>query len=161
MVAFRDPTGLLFFDDLRVGQRFISRTHQVDEEQIKAFATQFDPQPFHIDPIAAQDSKFEGLVASGWHTASITMRLLVEGGMPIAGGIIGVGAEVSWPRPMRPHDKLRVESEIIDLRLSKSKPDRGVATIRCETRNQINEIVQILTAKIIVPCKAMTAQSRK
>src|SRR5215831_8985133 len=92
----------LSFDELRLGQRFVSGTHQLDEEQIRAFAGQFDSQPFHIDPEAARVSLFGGLVASGWHTAAITMRLLVEGGVPLAGGIIGAGAEITWPAPVRP-----------------------------------------------------------
>ena len=144
------PTNALYFDDLRVGQQFTSGTHLIDEEQIKAFAKQFDPQPFHLDAEAAKGSLFEGLVASGWHTAAITMRLLVEGGMPIAGGVIGAGAEISWPRPTRPGAVLRVESEIIELRPSRSRPDRGMATIRSETRNQLGEIVQVLVAKLVV-----------
>ena len=88
---------LLYLDDLQVGQRFTSKTHRVDEAQIKAFASQFDPQPFHLDENAAKDSLFSGLVASGWHTAAMTMRLLVEG-LPLAGGLIGAGGELSWPQ---------------------------------------------------------------
>ena len=141
----------LYFDELHVGQRFTSGTYLIDEEQIKAFAKQFDPQPFHLDAEAAKGTLFEGLVASGWHTAAITMRLLVEGGMPIAGGVIGAGAEISWPKPTRPGSVLRVESEILELRPSRSRPDRGLATIRCETGNQLGEIVQVLVAKLVVP----------
>ncbi len=143
------PTKAIYFDDLHVGQRFASDTHLIDEEQIKAFAKQFDPQSFHLDTEAAKGTLFEGLVASGWHTAAITMRLLVESGMPIAGGVIGAGAEIAWPKPTRPGAVLRVESEILELRPSRSRPDRGVATIRSETRNQFGEIVQVLTAKLI------------
>src|SRR5262249_24571719 len=127
-----DPVGgkkPLFLDDLHVGQRFTSGRHPIDEEQIKAFAKQFDPQPFHLDAEAAKDSVFQGLVASGWHTAAITMRLLAESGLPLAGGIIGVGGEITWPRPTRPGDILQVESEILELRPSPSRPDRGIATI--------------------------------
>ena len=142
----------LYFDELHVGQRFTSGTYPIDEEQIKVFAKQFDPQPFHLDAEAAKGTLFEGLVASGWHTAAITMRLLVEGGMPIAGGVIGAGAEISWPRPTRPGAILRVESEIVELRPSRSRPDRGLATIRSETGNQLGEIVvQVLVAKLVVP----------
>ena len=128
------PKETFYLDDLHVGQRFTSDTHLIDEEQIKAFAKQFDPQPFHLDAEAAKGTLLEGLVASGWHTAAITMRLLVEGGMPIAGGVIGAGAEVSWPRPTRPGAVLRVESEVLELRPSRSRPDRGRATIRSETK---------------------------
>ena len=144
------PTKTLYLDDLHVGQRFTSDTHLIDEEQIKAFAKQFDPQPFHLDAEAAKGTLFEGLVASGWHTAAITMRLLVES-MPIAGGVIGAGAEISWPKPTRPGAVLRVESEILELRPSRSRPDRGLAIIRSETRNQLGEIVQVLAAKLVVP----------
>src|SRR5215468_104743 len=101
-------TAPLHLEDLRIGQRFVSRTHRLDEGQIQAFAGQFDPQPFHLDAEAAKATLFEGPVASGWHTAAITMRLLVEGDLPIAGGIIGAGAEISWPRPVRPDDTLHV-----------------------------------------------------
>jgi acyl dehydratase len=99
-------------------QRFTSKTHVVDAAQIKAFARQFDPQPFHLDDDAAEDSLFSGLVASGWHTAAITMRLLVEGGLPLAGGVVGAGGELSWPRPTRPGDVLQVESEVLEIMLS-------------------------------------------
>jgi acyl dehydratase len=142
---------VLYLDDLRVGQRFTSGTHRIDEEQIKVFARQFDPQPFHLDSEVAKGSLFEGLVASGWHTAAITMRLLVESGLPLAGGIIGGGGEISWPRPTRPGDLLHVESEIIEVRPSRSRPERGMVTVRNETRNQHGEIVQVLVAKLVVP----------
>jgi acyl dehydratase len=141
----------LFLDDLRIGLRFTSGTHVVDEEQIKAFARQFDPQPFHLDNEAATETLFAGLAASGWHTAALTMRLLVESGMPLAGGIIGAGCELDWPNPTRAGDILRVESEVLDVRSSQSRPDRGVVTVRSLTRNQRDEVVQRLTAKLIVP----------
>jgi acyl dehydratase len=144
----------LYLDDLHVGQRFMRGTYVVDEEQIKAFARQFDPQPFHLDNEAAKNSRFSGLAASGWHTASITMRLLVEGGLPLAGGVIGAGGEFDWPNPTRPGDMLQIESEILDVRPSRSKPDRGIVTVRSLTRNQRNEVVQRLTAKLIVPRRA-------
>lgn len=144
-------TQSLYLDDLFVGQRFTSGTHQIDEEQIKAFAKQFDPQPFHLDAEAAKKSLFKELVASGWHTAGITMRLLVESGLPIAGGIIGAGAEITWPKPTRPGAVLHVESEILEVRPSRSRPDRGMVTIRNETRDQDGEIVQVFIAKVVVP----------
>ena len=114
MKVFRDDDRL-YLDDLQIGQRFASGTHVVDEEQIKAFARQFDPQPFHLDNEAAKNTLLSGLAASGWHTAAITMRLLVESGMPLAGGIIGVGGELEWPNPTRPGDSLQVESEVLDV----------------------------------------------
>jgi acyl dehydratase len=142
---------LLYFDDLHVGQKFMSGTHQLDESQIKAFAKEFDPQPFHLDREAARHTFFGELVASGWHTVAITMRLMVNSGLPIAGGLVGAGAEISWPRPTRPGDVLHVESDVIELRPSRSRPDRGMATVRSETRNQSREIVQVLTARLVVP----------
>ena len=146
-----DGDGLFYLDDLRVGQRFAGGSHAVDAAQIKAFARQFDPQPFHLDDEAAKGTLFAGLAASGWHTAAITMRLLVEGGAPIAGGVIGAGGEIGWPRPTRPGDILRVESEVLEITPSRSRSDRGMITLRTETRNQRDEVVQVLTAKVVVP----------
>ena len=142
--------GFLYLEDLHVGQRFRSGTHLIDEVQIKAFAQQFDPQPFHLEVETAKETFFKGLAASGWHTAAISMRLIVES-VPISGGIIGAGGEVTWPAPTRPGATLHVESEIVELRPSQSHPDRGMAIIRSETINQLGEIVQVLIAKIIMP----------
>jgi acyl dehydratase len=142
---------LLYFDDLHVGQKFVSGTYQIDEEQIVAFARQFDPQPFHLAAEAAKHTLFKELVASGWHTAAITMRLLVEGGLPIAGGLVGAGGELTWPRPTRPGAILRVQSEVIAMRASRSRPDRSLVTIHSETKNQFDETVQDLTAKLVIP----------
>jgi acyl dehydratase len=147
----RPLNGKLFLDDLHVGQRFSSGAHAIEEQQIKAFAGAFDPQPFHLDEDAAKETLFGGLAASGWHTAAITMRLLVDGGAPIAGGIIGAGGEISWPKPTRPGDVLQVECEILEVTPSRSRPDRGMVTMRCETFNQRGETLQILTAKLVVP----------
>ncbi len=141
----------LHLEDLSVGQRFTSAPHPLDAAQIKAFAQAFDPQPFHLDEEAAKASLFAGLAASGWHTAAITMRLLVDGGAPIAGGIIGAGVELAWPRPVRPGDVLTVESEVLAVTPSRSRPDRGMVTLRSETRNQDGEAVQILTSRLVVP----------
>ena len=146
-----DLNGGLYLEDLHVGQRFASGAHAVDEAQIKDFAGQFDPQPFHLDDATAKHTMFAGLAASGWHTAAITMRLLVDGGAPIAGGVIGAGGEIAWPKPTRPGDILQVKSEILDVTPSRSRPDRGMVTVRSETFNQRGEIVQTLTAKLIVP----------
>jgi acyl dehydratase len=142
---------LLYLDDLRVGQRFTSGTHRVDAAEIKAFAKQFDPQPFHLDEEAAKGTFFGTLVASGWHTVAITMRLLVEGGMPVAGGVIGAGAELNWPRPTRPGSTLHVETEVLEVKPSRSHPDRGMVTVRSETRNERGEVVQVLVSKLVVP----------
>jgi acyl dehydratase len=140
-----------YLEDLHVGQRFESDFHVIDEEQIKAFARQFDPQPFHLDDAAARNTLFGGLAASGWHTAAITMRLFAEGGLPLAGGIIGAGGEIGWPTPTRPGDVLHVESEVVSVTPSRSRPDRGTVIVRSVTKNQKNETVQELTAKLIVP----------
>jgi acyl dehydratase len=139
----------LYFDDLHIGQRFTSRSHSLDEEQIRTFAGQFDPQPFHLDDQAARHSLFAGLAASGWHTAALTMRLLVES-LPLAGGVVGMGGEINWPKPARPGTALRVESEIVELRPSRSRPDRGIATVRSETKADGDDVVQVLVAKLLV-----------
>lgn len=143
------PDDGLYLDDLAVGQRFETATYTVSETQIKAFAREFDPQPFHLDDEAARASLFEGLAASGWHTAAITMRLLVDRGIP-AGGLIGAGAEIAWPRPTRPGDTLQVHSEIVEVSPSRSRPDRGLVVVRNETRNQHGDVVQAFTGKLIV-----------
>jgi acyl dehydratase len=147
----RDRVGRLYLEDFHVGQRFNSASQAIDAEEIKAFARQFDPQPFHLDQEAAKTTFFGGLVASGWHTAAVTMRLQVESGLPIAGGMIGIGGEMSWPRPTRPGDVLSVASEILEVTPSRSRPDRGTIRVRSETRNQRDEVVQILDAKLLVP----------
>lgn len=145
------PSAALYLEDLQVGDKYISAEHAMDEAQIKAFATQFDPQPFHLDEEAAKATLFGGLAASGWHTAAVTMRLLVTGGLPIAGGIVGAGVELSWPRPTRATDVLQVESEVTDILPSRSRPDRGMVTVRSETRNQRGEVLQISVNKVVVP----------
>jgi acyl dehydratase len=141
----------LYLEDLHVGQRFASGSLVVTADDIKAFARQFDPQPFHLDEAAAAGSMLGGFAASGWHTAALTMRLLVGGGAPMAGGVIGAGVEITWPRPVRAGDELRVESEIKEITPSRGKPDRGIIVIRSETKNQRGEVVQLLTSRLIVP----------
>ncbi len=148
----------LYLDDLHPGQRFTSGTHTLDEAQIKAFAQQFDPQPFHLDDAAAKDTLFAGLAASGWHTAAITMRLMVETGLPLAGGIVGAGGELSWLQPTRPGDTLCVESEVLEIKPSRSRPDRGMVTMRNETRNQHGDVVQSFTAKLVVPRRSLATE---
>ena len=139
----------LYLEDLRVGQRFTSGAYRMEESAIKAFAVEFDPQPFHLDEAAAQASVFRGLAASGWHTAAVAMRLLVTGGLPFANGIIGVGGEIAWPRPTRPGDTLRVESEIIEIVPSRSKPNQAFVTVKCPTVNQNGEPVYVFTVKLL------------
>jgi acyl dehydratase len=149
----------LFLEDLQVGQRFASASHTLDEAQIKAFAAQYDPQPFHLDGEAAKMTLFGGLAASGWHTAAITMKLLVDSGLPLAAGIIGTGGEINWPKPTRPGDTLTVISEIEEVTPSRSRPERGMIRVRSETRNQHGEIVQTLNTKLIVPKRCSDKKS--
>jgi acyl dehydratase len=131
--------------------RSVSTTIGPRADQIKRFAAEFDPQPFHLDEDAAANSLFAGLAASGWHTAALTMRLLVTGGVPFAGGIVGAGVEIAFPRPTRPGDELQVVSEVTEITPSRTKPDRGIVVLRSETRNQRGEVVLVLTAKLVVP----------
>jgi acyl dehydratase len=140
--------GGLYLEDLRVGQRFAAGPVSVTAAEIKSYAAAFDPQPFHLDEAAAEQTIFRGLAASGWHTAALTMRMLTSGGLPIATGVIGVGGEIEWPRPVRPGDELRVETEVLAIKPSRSKPDQAVVTVRSTTINQNDEAVQILTAKL-------------
>ncbi len=140
----------LYLDDLHVGQRFTSGSQLMETARIKEFAAEFDPQPFHLDQVAAEASVFRGLAASGWHTAAVAMRLLVAGGLPFANGIIGLGGEIAWPKPTRPGDTLQIESEIIEITPSRSKPQQGIVTVRSTMFNQDREAVYLLTAKLLV-----------
>jgi|SRR5437868_15523044 len=141
-----------YLDDFAVGQIFRSSTLQVDIEEIKAFATKFDPQPFHLDEVAARTSFFRGLAASGWHTAAMTMRLLIDGELKPAGGIVGAGfEEFRWTLPVRPGDTLRLESEVLEVRPSKSRPEQGLIKVRTTTLNQNGEAVQVMTGTLVVP----------
>lgn len=145
---------LLYFDDLQVGDTFVSATQAVTVEDIQRFAAEFDPQPFHLDDVAARQTMFAGLAASGWHTAAITMRLLVTSGPKLANGIVGAGGEIEWKAPTRPGDELRVDSEVVELIASRSRPDRGVVVMRSRTVNQRGEVVQTLVAKLMVARRA-------
>lgn len=147
---------LVYLEDLSVGQRFVTGSHVLDEQQIKAFAAQFDPQPFHLDAEAAKSTIFEGLVASGWHTAAITMRLLVESGLHLAGGVVGLGAMLKWPRSARPGDVLTVHGEIMEITRSRSRPDRGKMQISAETRNQHGDVVQTFASTVLLRRRAPT-----
>jgi acyl dehydratase len=139
-----------FFEDLKMGDRFKSQTYKVDEDQIVSFAREFDPQPFHLDPEVARRTMFKELIASGWHTAAITMRLFVQM-LNCAEGAIGLGVdELRWPNAVKPNDVLQVEVEIIDLRESRSKPTYGVVRLRYVTTNQRGEIVQTMFASALV-----------
>jgi acyl dehydratase len=140
----------LYLEDLYIGQQFISGQHYMDEARIKEFAREFDPQPFHLDEAAAKASVFGGLAASGWHTAAVAMRLLVDGGLPLGNGIIGLGGDMSWPKPTRPGDTLHVESEILEIVPSRSKPNQAIVKVRSTTLNQHGESVHSFTSKCLV-----------
>jgi acyl dehydratase len=140
----------LYLEDVFVGQRFVTGSYRLTADAIKEFARQYDPQPFHTDEVAAKDTFFGGLAASGWHTAAIAMRLQVEAGPKIAGGMIGAGGELSWPQPARPGDDLRVESEVLEVKPSRSRPERGFVTLKSETKNQKDEVVQLFIVKLLI-----------
>jgi acyl dehydratase len=144
----------LYFDDLKVGDTFTSATQAVTAEDIRRFAAEFDPQPFHLDDQAARESLFKGLAASGWHTAALTMRLLVTSGPKLASGIVGLGGQIEWTTPTRPGDVLHLEIEVAELLPSRSRTDRGVVVLRTRTLNQRDEVVEVLTAKLMVPRRA-------
>ncbi|BEV72709.1 MULTISPECIES: MaoC family dehydratase [unclassified Paludibacterium] len=146
-------TETMYLQDFTLGQTFVSASHEMTMADIKAFAAQFDPQPFHLDEDAARNTLFAGLAASGWHTAAVTMRLLVGSGLPVAGGLVGAGAELRWPRPTRPGDRLQVTSEVIDIKTSPSRPERGLVTLKSETRNQDGALVQSMTSRLSVPIR--------
>ena len=148
----------LYLEDLHIGDRFGSDTIEVTKESIFEFARQFDPQPFHLDEKAAEESIFKQLTASGWHTAAMSMRLFVTGRFKPAGGSIGLAVdELRWPQPVRPGDVLKVETEILDVRKSRSKPDRGIIRIRNVTTNQRGEVVQTFMAFVMVRRRPATA----
>jgi acyl dehydratase len=141
-----------YLEDLAVGQRYRGGTASVDLEALKAFAAAFDPQPFHLDEAAANGSVFGRLVASGWHTMALTMRMLVEGELRSLWGLVGLGAdELRWPQPVFPGDVLTVEWEVLEVRPSSSKPDRGTARLRVTTRNQRDAVVLSLITTILLP----------
>jgi acyl dehydratase len=142
--------GQRYFEDLKQGDRFKSETYAVTEEQIISFAREFDPQPFHLDRAVARQTMFKGFIASGWHTAAITMRLFVQT-LNFAEGVIGLGVdELRWPNAVKPGDALEVETEILDLRESRSKPSHGIVRIRNITQNQRGEVVQTMAASTLV-----------
>ena len=145
---------MIYLQDFAPGQKYTSGTLRVDAAAIKAFAAQFDPQPFHLDDDAARGSFFGSLAASGWHTAALTMRLLVESGFRPAGGIIGSRAdELKWPRPVRPGDELHLESEVLEVRASNSRPGQGFIKCRTTTLNQKGEPVQVLVMNLLVQAR--------
>ncbi|MFD0986366.1 MaoC family dehydratase [Methyloligella solikamskensis] len=138
-----------YLEDLSVGQVFQTGRHRMEVDEIKRFAQQFDPQIFHTDERGAEGSFFGELVASGWHTGSVTMRLLVESRF-LADGFIGSHIDVTWPRPVKPGDVLRVQGTILEIDPSKSRPERGRITVSVETLNQRDEVVQKMITTLLV-----------
>jgi acyl dehydratase len=145
----QDDGHRLYLDDLHVGQRFTSAPRRIDAEQIKRFAAEFDPQPFHLDDEAAAASLFDGLAASGWHTAALTMRMLVES-VPLADGLVGAELQLAWPKPTRPGMTLQVFGEVVEIKPSRSKPDMAIVTMRNETRDEDGDVLQVFTVKMPV-----------
>jgi acyl dehydratase len=145
-----------YLEDFTAGQEFASGQLKVDRDRITSFAAEFDPQPFHLNEEAARGSVFKGLAAGGWHTAAMTMRLLVESELKPAGGIVGAGfAECRWPSPVRPDDILHLEIEVLDVRPSRSRPDQGVVKVKTTTLNQRDEPVQVSVGNLIVPRRSL------
>jgi acyl dehydratase len=138
----------LYLEDITVGAEFLSGEHAMDADQITTFAKQYDPQPFHTDPEAAQHSFFQGLAASGWHTAAVSMKLVIQS-VPFSHGIIGAGGEIGWPRPTRPTDILHVKTTVAEIKPSRSKPDRAIVVVKCQTLNQDGDVLQNLTANLL------------
>ena len=160
MTAPEDRRPLLYLEDFAVGQRFTTANYLLEAAAIMAFAAQFDPQPFHLSDAAARSSLFGGLAASGWHTAAVTMRLLVDSGPRLAGGVIGADAAVRWPKPTRPGDVLHVESEVVSITPSRSRPERGMMVLRSDTYTQRGELVQTLTANLVIQRRPTAAASK-
>lgn len=149
-----DAGQVRYLDEFAVGQVFRSGRITVDADQIMAFAAAYDPQPFHLDEEAARHTFFGGLAASGWHTAALTMRLLLTNDVRPAGGFVGTGfSELRWPRPVRPGDELHIESEIMEVRPSTSRPTQGLIKVRTTTFNQRDEVVQVLVGTLVVQRK--------
>ena len=145
-------TSPLYLEDLIVGRQFTAGPVTVEAAEILEFAGRFDPQPFHTDPEAARSHPlFQGLAASGWHTAALSMRLVVQALGRLEWGVVGGGGELQWPKPVRPGDELRLVSEVLEVTPSRSKPDRGSALMRNTTLNGAGEAVQVFTARLLVP----------
>jgi acyl dehydratase len=147
-----------YLEDYAIGQIYRSAARRLDAQRIKSFAAEFDPQPAHLDEAAAKATMFHGLAASGWHTAALTMRLMLDSDLKPAGGIVGAGFdEFRWALPVRPGDELRVEIEVLEVRPSKSKPDQGLIRMRTTTLNQKGEMVQVFVGTLVVPRRAQAA----
>jgi acyl dehydratase len=157
-----DQLSQRYLEDFAVGQTFGSPRLRIDGERARAFAAEFDPQPFHLDEAAARRSIFGGLTASGWFTAAVTMRLLIETGLQPAGGFVGVGLDgCRWPHPVRPGDELRVECEVLEVRPSKSRPTQGLMKVRTTTLNQEDEAVLVYVVNMVVPRRKDIRQEQR
>lgn len=142
---------MLTWEDLQPGQKFGTAEYEMTAAEIVAFARQYDPQPFHTDAAAARGSIFGEHVASGWHTAAVSMRLMVQGEMQVEGGVIGhVIEELRFPRPVRPGDRLRVMQEVVAKTEMPGRPAHGRVTLRCRTFNQDGKLVQDMTAHLVI-----------
>ncbi len=151
---------MLYFEDLKLGDKFNTAEHTVTAAEIIAFGRQFDPQPFHTDAATATATLFGLLVASGWHTAAVTMGLMVRGEMNLGGGVIGQGVDgLRWPRPVRPGDRLRVVMEIAELNPEPSRTGRGKFKLHCRTLNQDGKVVQEMTAHLLVARRPSSAKA--
>ena len=142
-------TNELWIEDLIIGYRFRTDAYKLTADDIVEFASKWDPQPFHVGEETARETFFKGLAASGWHTAAITMRLLVTSGIPLAGGIIGAGVDVAWPTATRPGDQLHVEGEVVDIHTPKSHSSRGLISLTYDTVNQDGEVRQSSKARLL------------
>jgi acyl dehydratase len=143
-----------YLDDLKPGDAFESPRHTITQDAIIAFAREYDPQPFHTDPAAARAMFFGTLIASGWHTAALTMRMLTETPMDIAHGLIGAGVEdLRWPASMRPDDTIHVRVDVLEVRASKSRPEIGIVRARVRTLRDDGIAVQEMIANLVVPVR--------
>lgn len=148
----------LFFEDLAVGRSYRTDAVDVTAEEVRSFASRYDPQPFHVDDIAAKESVFGGLIASGWMTAALTMRLMVTGEFGFGAGAVGLGVDsLQWPRPVRPGDTLTATVEVLAARGSKSQPAHGIVKMRTTTANQRGETVQVMVSNVLVPRRTILA----
>jgi acyl dehydratase len=142
-----NATGLTYFEDYVPGMTRDCGSVSVDQAEIVSFARQFDPQPFHVDPVAAASGPFGGLIASGWHTAGLVMRLIVDNYMSAESSLGAAGLdELRWPNPVRPGDTLRVRVTVLEARRSQSKPDRGILKTLIEAENQGGQTVMRATS---------------
>ncbi len=143
-----------WLEDFAPGQVFGSASATIEDAAIRDFAASFDPQPAHLDPAAAASTVFRGLAASGWHTAALTMRLLVDSDFRPQGGIVGLQVAITWSRPVRPGDRLHLRTEVLEARPSRLRPGQGTLRVQVTTFNQDDQPVQVMEATLRVPSRA-------